>query len=271
MSSLRSMLVDEFINEFNELNNFFAKEFLSNNAMGIDLDYFSNYTLDKINNLFGRRKQIFKNDSELLNALRLVINDGYCTALINKKRPLFYIPIFLYLLKNNPVDNLEFQELCMKIHLTKNKKSLFSLDGLKKLDVPFRARIADTLEMVLLANDFSTDLRTVLNLLDYIDYERFINGERDSELDRNMCPTPKSAEAHLALIQLEQLRDCYRGLFVTVIGMPVWCIIRHNGRLVISPRTWGMNETFLSFQSKEVAEEYLKNFKPLIEKAGDLI
>ena len=97
------------------------------------------------------------------------------------------------------------------------------------------------------------------------------NGERDSELDRNMCPTPKSAEAHLALIQLEQLRDCYRGLFVTVTGMPVWCIIRHNGRLVISPRTWGMNETFLSFQSKEVAEEYLKNFKPLIEKAGDLI
>ena len=97
------------------------------------------------------------------------------------------------------------------------------------------------------------------------------NGERDSELDRNMCPTPKSAEAHLALIQLEQLRDCYRGLFVTVTGMPVWCIIRHNGILVISPRTWGMNETFLSFQSKEVAEEYLKNFKPLIEKAGDLI
>ena len=97
------------------------------------------------------------------------------------------------------------------------------------------------------------------------------NGERDSELDRNMCPTPKSAEAHLAMIQLEQLRDCYRGLFVTVTGMPVWCIIRHNGRLVISPRTWGMNETFLSFQSKEVAEEYLKNFKPLIEKAGDLI
>ena len=97
------------------------------------------------------------------------------------------------------------------------------------------------------------------------------NGERDSELDRNMCPTPKSAEAHLALIQLEQLRDCYRGLFVTVIGMPVWCIRRRRGGLIIEQRVWGTNETFLSFQSKEVAEEYLKNFKPLIEKAGDLI
>ena len=97
------------------------------------------------------------------------------------------------------------------------------------------------------------------------------NGERDSELDRNMCPTPKSAEAHLALIQLEQLRDCYKGLFVTVIGMPVWCIRRRRGELIIEQRVWGTNETFLSFQSKEVAEEYLKNFKPLIEKAGDLI
>lgn len=87
----------------------------------------------------------------------------------------------------------------------------------------------------------------------------------------NWIPSEKSAGAHLALIQLEQLRDCYRGLFITVIGMPVWCIIRHKGRLVITQRIWGTNETFLSFQSHEVAEEYLKNFEPLIKQAGDLI
>ena len=74
-----------------------------------------------------------------------------------------------------------------------------------------------------------------------------------------------------ALFKLEQLRDYYRGLFITVIGMPVWCIIRQRGELVISQRTWGANETFLSFQSLKVAKEYLDNFKPLIEKAGDLI
>ena len=28
---------------------------------------------------------------------------------------------------------------------------------------------------------------------------------------------------------------------------------------------------FLSFQSREIAEKFLKNFKDLIEKAGDLI
>ena len=94
---------------------------------------------------------------------------------------------------------------------------------------------------------------------------------RHSLYDRNICPSKKSAEAHLALIQLEQLRDCYRGLFITVIGMPVWCIVRHKGRLVITQRTWGTDETFLSFQSHEVAGEYLKNFDPLIRQAGDLI
>lgn len=97
------------------------------------------------------------------------------------------------------------------------------------------------------------------------------NEERGIEMDRNICPSKESAEAHLALIQLEQLRDCYRGLFVTVIGMPVWCIIRHKGRLVITQRIWGTNETFLSFQSPEIAEKYLKNFESLIKQAGDLI
>lgn len=88
---------------------------------------------------------------------------------------------------------------------------------------------------------------------------------------KNWTPSKKSAEAHLAMIQLEQLRDCYRGLFVTVIGMPVWCIVRYKGKLIISHRTWGTNETFLSFQSPEIAEKYLENFELLIKQAGDLI
>ena len=94
---------------------------------------------------------------------------------------------------------------------------------------------------------------------------------RDIKMDKNVCPSEKSAKAHLALIQLEQLRDCYRGLFITVIGMPVWCITRYRGELIVSKRIWCTNETFLSFQSHKVAEEYLKNFTPLIEQAGDLI
>lgn len=94
---------------------------------------------------------------------------------------------------------------------------------------------------------------------------------RDVEMDKNVCPSQKSAEAHLAMIQLEQLRDCYRGLFVTVRGMPVWSISIYDGKPHIFQTMWGKNHSFLTFQSKEVAEKYLRNFKPLIEKAGDLI
>ena len=98
--------------------------------------------------------------------------------------------------------------------------------------------------------------------------ETTITGLRGGE---NLCPSKRSAEAHLAMIQLEQLRDCYRGLFVTVIGMPIWNICMYNGKPHILQAMWGKNHSFLSFQSREVAEEYLKNFKSLIEKAGDLI
>lgn len=33
--------------------------------------------------------------------------------------------------------------------------------------------------------------------------------DRDNYSDKNVCPSQKSAEAHLAMIQLEQLRDCW--------------------------------------------------------------
>ena len=89
--------------------------------------------------------------------------------------------------------------------------------------------------------------------------------------NKDWITSKKSAEAHLAMIQLEQLRDCYRGLFITVIGMPVWNINMYDGKPHIFQAVWGKNQSFLSFQSKEVAEKYLENFKPLIEKAGDLI
>ncbi len=101
-----------------------------------------------------------------------------------------------------------------------------------------------------------------------------INCTKWLEQDRllkNWIPSKKSAKAHLAMIQLEQLRDCYRGLFVTVIGMPIWNISMYDGEPHIFQAIWGKNQSFLSFQSREVAEKYLKNFKPLIEKAGDLI
>ena len=93
---------------------------------------------------------------------------------------------------------------------------------------------------------------------------------RENE-DRNYLPTREAAEAHLALMQLHQLRDYYRQGW-----KPDWfqieaeySIIQVGYELTINPSV-NFN-SFLSFQTEEIAEEFLNNFRDLIEQAGDLI
>ena len=97
------------------------------------------------------------------------------------------------------------------------------------------------------------------------------NDERDVFSDRNVLPTRQAAEAHLALMQLHQLRDCYREGW-----KPNWnndcdkyVIVKNRDKYVVFGGNW--TNQFLSFQDRERAEEFLINFRELIEKAGDLI
>lgn len=91
---------------------------------------------------------------------------------------------------------------------------------------------------------------------------------RDSTYDKNICPSRKSAEAHLAMIQLKQLRDCWRQGWVPTPGESYYTIkFGFRGLDVYCFCTI----EFLSFPTREMAEEFLKCFKDLIEKAGDLI
>lgn len=95
--------------------------------------------------------------------------------------------------------------------------------------------------------------------------------ERHKYTDRNVLPNKQAAEAHLALMQLHQLRDCYREGWE-----PDWnndcskyVIVKNRNKYVVFGGTW--TNQFLSFQDRERAEEFLTNFHELIEKAGDLI
>ena len=91
------------------------------------------------------------------------------------------------------------------------------------------------------------------------------NRKRISNIDNCALPSISAAKAHLALMQLHQLRDCYRGNID-----PYECqytIVRGlSGLIVVKDIT-----AFLSFPTKKMAEEFLSNFKDLIEEAGDLI
>ena len=87
---------------------------------------------------------------------------------------------------------------------------------------------------------------------------------RLGKLDRDILPNSSAAKAHIALMQLHQLRDCYRG---NTDSTCCYSIIRGVFDLVV---VYGENR-FLSFPTKKIAEEFLSNFKDLIEEAEDLI
>ena len=103
------------------------------------------------------------------------------------------------------------------------------------------------------------------------DIETASSGIRIRYGDSNLLPNKQAAEQHLALMQLHQLRDCYRQGWE-----PNWrntsskhCIRKQGNSYIIV--CCGISVTFLSFQSREIAYEFLTNFRELIEQAGDLI
>lgn len=83
------------------------------------------------------------------------------------------------------------------------------------------------------------------------------------------------AQAHIAMIKLHLLRDEYRqgwkpdwGDNSKKYGIK-WNMIAGKTRLVIAQHTYDSDS--LSFSTYELAEEFLTNFRELIEAAGDLI
>lgn len=106
-------------------------------------------------------------------------------------------------------------------------------------------------------------------------FSHFEEGEynriRFKDIDRNTLPSKQAAEQHLALMQLHQLRDCYRQGWIPnyTDASKKWYITNFRNKLGVDAIiNYG---AFLSFQTKDLAEEFLNNFKDLIEQAGDLI
>ena len=98
------------------------------------------------------------------------------------------------------------------------------------------------------------------------------DNKRDISSDRNILPNRQAAEAHLALIQLHQLRDCWREGW-----LPDWkdftqskyTIYNINGEFEICEHN--TVSCFLAFQDEKRADEFKDCFIDLIRKAGDLI
>ena len=93
-----------------------------------------------------------------------------------------------------------------------------------------------------------------------------------SNVDKNMLPSLEAAKAHRALMQLHQLRDCYRQGWKPNWrngNQCKWCIVFDTDKFMI--QTMYFRSHFLSFQSEEIARKFLNNFLELIKLAGDLV
>ena len=104
------------------------------------------------------------------------------------------------------------------------------------------------------------------------------NNDYESVLQtKNILTSDKTIKQHLALMQLHQLRDYYRQGCIPNLtkGSSKHCIIRYynSGTKSINYRVdiLTYTSTFLSFPTRELAKEFLTNFRELIEQAGDLI
>ena len=102
--------------------------------------------------------------------------------------------------------------------------------------------------------------------------------KRNPYHDKNILPNKEAAEQYIALMQLHQLRDCYRQGWKPDwynISEIKYCIVHTKSKdeqnNLYSVGQYSSTVRFLSFESEQIAEEFLTHFKDLIEKAGDLI
>ena len=93
--------------------------------------------------------------------------------------------------------------------------------------------------------------------------------DRDYDEDRNVCKTKEEAEAFLALIQLKRLWheyvDNYSGKVVDYYFID--CVSNINGcEFIVLPSCSVISKYLFKFPSRELAQEFLHNFKDLFIK-----
>lgn len=94
--------------------------------------------------------------------------------------------------------------------------------------------------------------------------------QRCVDKDKNLLPDRATTEAVLALCQLIQLRDAYNGDWVPNWRSNIYkYVIYYKNHEIVTSTSWYTPE-LLYFKTKELCDEFLRNFRPLIEKLKPL-
>ena len=109
---------------------------------------------------------------------------------------------------------------------------------------------------------------------------RYCNGlrdrKRDAHMDKNVCVSLQEAKAFTALMQLRQLRKCYVGNWKPNGKQQYYGIVPSINGIVpdingfdIIP--YNLTNRSMSFPTRELAKQFLTNFKDLLEIAKPLL
>lgn len=158
------------------------------------------------------------------------------------------------------------QELKIEIEVPDGYKAVYNKDT-QKVDV-IKIELPKTWEEFCENNPMKSG---ECFLTEYGEIIYAVEKYRDTNF-KTILPNDETAEAFMALMQLIQLRDCYRQGWV-----PDWedddqqkhSVATYYG--VVCADTCTITKGVLSFQSEEIRDEFLKNFRDLIEKAKELI
>lgn len=98
-----------------------------------------------------------------------------------------------------------------------------------------------------------------------------VEGHRDPNSDKNLCTSKQEAEAHLAIMQLRQLRKIYVKDWEPNWNCPSakFCILVGRNKIQVAD-SYYCQET-LSFPTEKLAKQFLTNFKDLLEIAKPLL
>lgn len=97
-------------------------------------------------------------------------------------------------------------------------------------------------------------------------------GVRRVDRDENLLPDRATAEAVLALCQLVQLRNCYNGDWVPTwedTKERKWAISFYENQIFVTDFV-NYSYSLLYFKTKDLRDEFLRYFRPLIEKLKPL-
>ena len=106
----------------------------------------------------------------------------------------------------------------------------------------------------------------------YSNIQKTMEGKRSAKEDRNYCISEEEAQAFLALMQLRQLRKAYVKDWEPNWNMPeIKYIIKVIGGHCYQIIEKDFEISSLSFPSYKLAQQFLNNFKDLLEIAKPLL